>query len=162
MNEIKKLDDVPRAKRRHEVLNAQYYDAVWYGTAEDIESLLEDGADVNYRGPGVSCGFQRPPAYLVVRRNDRKKAELLVKHGLDVNARDEAGETALVFALHEGAYETAITLVKGGADLSVRDYRGRTPLELAVADGWHGKKVARAIGLRVAIETVDMGETDTP
>ncbi|MFZ8837689.1 MAG: ankyrin repeat domain-containing protein, partial [Pyrobaculum sp.] len=59
-------------------------------------------------------------------------AEVLVRRGADVNARDRLGRTPLYYAEDGGTVEY---LIRRGADPNVRDAGGKTPLRHAVASG---------------------------
>jgi ankyrin repeat protein len=61
--------------------------------------------------------------------------ELLKTPGIDVNATDESGNTALLEAARFGHDHVARGLLAAGANPKVRDKDGRTPLMLAVAGG---------------------------
>jgi ankyrin repeat protein len=134
-----------------------YYGALEAGPIEDVQYWLDQGVDVNYAGPDYNARCKHePPAYIVVRRNDPLVAQLLIGHGLDVNARDEDhGESPLVFALHEGHYEIAIMLIEAGADLTVKNYLNRTPLEIVLDDGRPASHVLEAIKRRAPELIVD-------
>eukprot|EP00042_Codosiga_hollandica_P037446 m.294389 g.294389 ORF g.294389 m.294389 type:complete len:242 (+) comp55137_c0_seq4:112-837(+) len=53
---------------------------------------------------------------------------LLETGGVDVNAQDGMGKTALVLAVHEGRVADARALLAAGADVSLRDHTGNTIL----------------------------------
>ena len=61
--------------------------------------------------------------------------ELLKSPGIDVNAKDEAGNTALIEAARFGHDHVTRVLLGAGASTNVRDKDGKTPLMLAVAGG---------------------------
>ena len=61
--------------------------------------------------------------------------ELLKTPGIDVNATDESGNTALLEAARFGHDHVARVLLASGADTKVRDKDGKTPLMLAIAGG---------------------------
>ena len=56
---------------------------------------------------------------------------LLIKHGADVTARDEAHLTPLHLASSQASTETVRLLIEHGANVSARDRSRRTPLHLA-------------------------------
>jgi hypothetical protein len=58
----------------------------------------------------------------------------LLDGGADANARDAAGQTPLMDAVHEQRTRALRLLVARGADLEARDRWGRTPLHRAVAE----------------------------
>ena len=55
-----------------------------------------------------------------------------MKSGSDVNAKDTAGESPLVYAINAGHLSAAELLIKSGADIHSRNRRGMTPLMAAV------------------------------
>lgn len=123
------------------------------GNPELVRVLLEAGADVNagaadyrYRRDSNVGGMT---ALMVAARNDdnyfydRSPLEvvrLLLEHGADAGARDDAGRTAITFLCEEagsGWYEkseyleAARLLLEHGADIRARDRDGLTPLHYA-------------------------------
>jgi ankyrin repeat protein len=65
----------------------------------------------------------------------RDELKALLDSGLDVNAKDRGGRTALHYAAVLGQAELARHLLSRGANVNVKDTRGRTPLMLAVGPG---------------------------
>jgi ankyrin repeat protein len=64
--------------------------------------------------------------------------KLLVEHGVDVNAANDAGQTALHFAVQSGD-SLVKYLAEKGATLDVKDRQGRTPLDVALGVGVRGR-----------------------
>jgi ankyrin repeat protein len=61
---------------------------------------------------------------------------MLLKEGVDINAVDENGETALMIAIRAGAdIEIVRLLVESKADLNLKNKRGETALSLAIKKG---------------------------
>ena len=73
---------------------------------------------------------------LAVREGHRSMAEFLMEHGADVNAEDEAGNTALSMAAKHDRRELAELLLKKKADVNHKNEAGDTPLMIAVEQGW--------------------------
>jgi ankyrin repeat protein len=61
--------------------------------------------------------------------------ELCLEHGVDINASNADGTTALHGAASKGADIVVQFLAANGARLDVRDKRGRTPLDVALGVG---------------------------
>ena len=59
------------------------------------------------------------------------RTELLLEHGADVNAVNEADFTALHGAAFSGNKELLRYLVEEGASIDAQDFRGRTPYRIA-------------------------------
>ncbi len=84
-------------------------------------------------------------------------AKVAIGMGADVNAVNQAGETALHGAASEGYSEIVQLLVDKGAKLNVRNKRGQTPLALTSAEllgaggayGVRDRKSARALLIRL-------------
>ncbi|MEO8258006.1 MAG: ankyrin repeat domain-containing protein [Acidobacteriota bacterium] len=64
--------------------------------------------------------------------------KLLVERGVDVNAVNDAGQTALHFAVQSGD-SLVKYLAQKGATLDVKDRQGRTPLDVALGVGVRGR-----------------------
>ena len=56
---------------------------------------------------------------------------LLIEHGADVTAKDEASSTPLHLASAQGSVKSVRLLIEHGADVAAQDENHRTPLHLA-------------------------------
>jgi ankyrin repeat protein len=100
--------------------------AALYGSASDLTTLLEQGADPNARSDaGLTA--------LILAATDSAKTQLLLAKGADVNVRSEDGRTALHIAAMGGDTATVKRLLDAGA--SVNFNGGDSPLVLAAATG---------------------------
>ncbi len=99
------------------------------GIARD---LIAAGIDVNAR-----TGRYRQTALIgAVDREALPLIDVLLKtRGLDLDARDHLGLSALHYAAHTGARPLALKLLKAGADPNLQDRYGFTPLHEAVVNG---------------------------
>ena len=66
-------------------------------------------------------------------------ARLAVDHGTEVNAVNDAGQTAIHFAAQSGLDSIVQLLADRGARLDVADKQGRTPLDAALGVGGRGR-----------------------
>ncbi len=92
-----------------------------------IRTLLEGGADPNLVARGgrplheaVSGDWSSPTS-----------TRILLEFGAEVDARNDAGQTALMLAAEGGGLECIRALLGAGADRKLKDRRGKTPLDLA-------------------------------
>jgi ankyrin repeat protein len=153
----------------------------WYGEdaliwavaenhADAAQLLIDRGADPGARsaklefprrrnGQSVlSLGFWTPLMY-AARENALDSGRTLVKAGVDLDAVDPDGATALVIAIINANYEFAALLIDAGADPNVVDNEaGMGPLYAAVdmhrlAVG-HGRPNPRLAGAMDAVDIV--------
>jgi len=121
-------------------------EAVSDGKLEEIERLLEQGADPNltddYGTPVLLNAIYRadlpsdmpdPDLIEAARRKSLKIVEQLLAHGADPNVQYSEGEPALVAA---SAYlpDACVPLLKAGADPNAKDRFGETALYHALDD----------------------------
>ncbi|OQR96508.1 hypothetical protein ACHHYP_15493 [Achlya hypogyna] len=118
----------------------------------DIVELLLAHVDINAPLLGASLLF------MAVQRRSVAIVELLVRHGADVDAIAENGQTPLVAAAHMGALEIVRALLPfvrdvdapyrdGYTALSVAVEQGHLPVVRALADGGANLLQVTAIGL---------------
>lgn len=75
------------------------------------------------------------PLHHAAAAGDIEQVKLLISKGVDVNAKDEFGRTALHVAALQGRPGVAQLLIANGADLHARDKEGCTPLGCAAREG---------------------------
>ena len=81
---------------------------------------------------------------LAAAGGDMRGLRALLEGSMDLNARDAAGQTALMLAVLNGQVDAAELLVTRGANVEAADLQGRTPLS-----------VARVAGDRRMLEVLD-------
>lgn len=138
--------------------------AAAFGTFEDLEIALNDGADPNARGAegltplhlaihdadmvrlllargaevDARTEYGATPLILAAwySSDDNSAAELLLSHGADVNARStKDGMTPFLRAVRSSKISLARQLLSMGADLQATDSTGLTALHLAASGG---------------------------
>jgi ankyrin repeat protein len=100
----------------------QLMDALRSGDRTTFEKLLRDDADAaKLKGSHGSTPLMYAAVY-----GDTDSVRLLLAAGADPNARNEAGATALLWAVDD--LDKTRLLLKAGADANARTDDGRTPL----------------------------------
>ena len=79
------------------------------------------------------------PLLYAARENCRECAEILLKHGADVNMPDPAGVVPMVIAMINGNFDIAKRLIEAGADVNQWDIFGQAPLHVAIASMGGGR-----------------------
>jgi len=108
----------------------------------------------------VSVHNQQYYAPIVAAAAKPAALKVLLKAGVDVNARARNGETPLIAAVSAGALESVDALLEAKADVNMMDYDNDTPLKLAVETD----NVKIATSLIAAGAQIELGYSakDTP
>jgi len=104
--------------------------AILCGYLDVVNALLENGADPNALVPkSAEHQWFRGDSALVLalHRNNVGVVKALLKHGVNVNARDMSDRTALFFVDYGGEYICDL-LIKHGANVNYTNNRGQTAL----------------------------------
>lgn len=110
-----------------------YYSIVRHNT-EIVQTLIDCGAD-----PNITYNNEYNNGHTLLMRtcslcyNDDGIADILIRAGANVNAKNSSGKTALYTACMYSNPEIAISLLKAGADpnTTVEGEHGKTPLLLS-------------------------------
>ena len=94
------------------------------GDLEAIKQHIAEDADVN------ALHFDMPPLTWAALMGQTEAAELLLRHGANINGRNKDENTALHLAVFLGRAETAELLLKNGADVQARNNDGGTPVDI--------------------------------
>jgi ankyrin repeat protein len=98
--------------------------AVDKSNSSEAEVILSSGAD-----PNASGDLGIPPLGLAVLNDDLRSAQLLLKHGANINERSRFNGTTPLFGARTA--KMAAFLLDHGANLEARDNQQETPLSIA-------------------------------
>jgi ankyrin repeat protein len=99
-----------------------------FGHADIITCLIRrGGADIEF-----SCGIVGPPLLVAAKRGYMACVTTLLDHGVNIDATDIIGRTALSYAASRGFENIVRTLLDRGADVRVRDQGGLTAVGRAL------------------------------
>ena len=104
-----------------------FFEAISEGDLERVERILQMAFDVN-----CTDDTQCRPLHFAVE-GEADLVTMLIDHGADVNAANEAGETPLMAAVRFCDVECTTILLQSGASCSSRDKAGRSVEDYAKA-----------------------------
>jgi ankyrin repeat protein len=107
----------------------EVFSAVEKGNDKQLEQLLAQDADVNYRRPSDGA----TALHLIAQNGRAPIGGYLISGGADVNAKDNSGSAPLHWAVENGHLAVAKSLIYKGADVNAQRGDGATPLVLAVS-----------------------------
>ena len=123
--------------------------AARHGDHRAAQILIKHGADVSLKGRQgssailIASGFGRGQSAFAedygTEADYLKTVQLLVEHGADPKAANDAGGTTVHFAAQSGFNSVVTFLASKGAPLDQKDKQGRTPVDVANGVGGRGR-----------------------
>jgi ankyrin repeat protein len=114
--------------------------AAFWGTAEDLASILARGADIN-----ATSQHGYTPLMFASVYNHAPAVKFLIEQGANLDAKNFQGNAALTLAIQTGDISMIRTLLDAGADVNAKDEDGRTALMHIAADSSQSIDVARVL-----------------
>lgn len=103
--------------------------ASFFGHFQVVKQLLYKGANPN---TASNNSFKVAPIHSACAISAIELAELLIKNGANVNAKQMHGVTPLHSAAYNGQTKLAKLLIDHGADIRAKTDNGQTPLHMAM------------------------------
>ncbi len=104
-----------------------FYENIRSGKTEAVEQMLKQ--DPSLANQQDEKGF--PPIVLATYNEQPEVSKVLLGYAADIDAKDVAGNTALMGVCFKGNLEIARLLINRGADVNARNFGGATPLIFA-------------------------------
>ncbi|MGA9333459.1 MAG: ankyrin repeat domain-containing protein [Rudaea sp.] len=135
-------------------------DAAMHGQADVVQALIDAGVDVNAQSVGGGViGYATQLACVEQDMDPARQVEVidvLVKHGLDLNAADKLGNTALIHAVQSCPLPIIKKMLDAGAKPDPRNAQHFTPLKMAlVSNHWDVAKLLIDHGARITHKEAD-------
>ncbi|MBR0315356.1 MAG: ankyrin repeat domain-containing protein [Synergistaceae bacterium] len=105
--------------------DSDFYELCAYGTAQEVREAIKAGANVN-------AGENFTPLMNAIKCRNIRVIKTLIDAGVDVNAKDIIGCSALNMVLQHDDIKIMNILIKAGADVNNKDKEGYTVLIRAV------------------------------
>lgn len=106
--------------------------ATMHDNIDTAKELLKYGANPNYQ---ISGDVKLTPLITAAVKASPEMVQLLLSKGAKPNTKDQEGNTALGFAIHEDNPEVVAVLLKNGADVYSRNKKGVTVFYEATING---------------------------
>ena len=130
-------------------LNADLRNAAKEGNTEEVELLLDRGANIEAKNR-----WGQTPLLIAADWGKTETVERLLNRGANIEAQDNDGWTPLMYAARSGNTETVALLIERGANIEAQDNDGWTPLMYAARSG-NTETVALLIERGANIEAQD-------
>ena len=102
-----------------------------------LQTLVEEGADVKAREPNQNRTLLHTLFGVPLVNNFYTRlpfVDFCIKHGVDINATDNSGDTALIMACSDSDVNVIKKLLDNGANINMKNpLNGNTPLITATA-----------------------------
>jgi len=132
--------------------------AISIGYENGVRLLLDAGARIK----GV--GSKGPLHSAIANTNDKTKnaiISLLLNHGCELEAKDGAGRTQLIYACLRGHNDVIINLLGRGADPNIEDQSGKDPLQIMASESKRNTEWCTQALLKLLPKFKDLNKRDS-
>lgn len=120
-----------------------------------INVLVSNGLIIDSKDKLGRDNLGNTPLHAAVKWNGFNNAKTLISLGLDVNAQNLSGKTALSDACRSAKKDMAVLLIRSGADINATDATGRTVLMDAISSN-HEEMVRLLIQYKANVQIQEM------
>jgi ankyrin repeat protein len=104
--------------------------ALFYVNDADIaELLIKQGSNLKHKNRWGKTVVNNLCSFRMSFESDLDIIEVFLRHGVDIEAKDDEGCTALWNSIEQGNFEAAKFLLRKGADIETQNDRGKTYLQ---------------------------------
>ena len=104
------------------------------GQSEIVEILIKAGADVNIKNAQNQNALNMAMGNSSINEKKyRDTVQLLLQSKIDMNNKNDDGQTALMEASERGKKDLVEMLINAGADIHIRNKKGYTALTLVLS-----------------------------
>lgn len=100
-----------------------------------LEKMVENGADLNYDFSEYNAvpliHYALSYKHFIKNEDYRELIAFLILNKVNINAKNNSGQTPLMAALKSGDIDAFNALIAGGADITLKDNEGKTALDYA-------------------------------
>ncbi|MDD9819458.1 MAG: ankyrin repeat domain-containing protein, partial [Nitrospira sp.] len=148
-------------KRQSAQWTSQLFTAVRRGQPEEVQALIDAGADVNARDNDADNAYT--PLHVAAKKGHAEVAQVLIDAGAAVDATAGAqAETPLHVAARKGHAEVAQVLVDAGAAVdATAGAQAETPLHVAARKG-HAEVAQVLVDAGAAVDATAGAQAETP
>ena len=123
-----------------------------YMKITDQDVTKSEGSIINYQNKEVTASFIR-----AIVDNDKETVKKILKQGIDINSKDQNGDTFLVLAVKNKRKTVVKKLLKYGADFLIKSHDGKTPLQIATEKRY--KRITEILQ-GYEVRTISLNETE--
>lgn len=137
-----------------DTISDQLLSAAERGNINEVKSLLEQGANINYQSPNM-LSTEETPCAKAAKNGHLEVLDYLISQGADCQKATSGGENPITLAAKENQQAAVLFLIENGSDVNYQEKNfGKTPLLSAVEWG-DLKFIKRLISLGASLNTRD-------
>jgi hypothetical protein len=106
----------------------------WNSQARDVWNSFSKYYECKEQA-NLAAALRRIDLHAQIRKGNYQKFVEIIQGDVDLNAKNDAGTTVLIYAIKSGFYRFSIALVNAGADVETASSAGVRPVHMAASNG---------------------------